>query len=272
MLGQSFGGFCALTYLSFAPEGAARRLITGGLPPLGHTADDVYRATYDRWRHGSSASPALPEDQAVLDASPTTSRARGTAASGDPLTVPRLQQSACCSARATAREVLHYLLEGPAAGAELSDEFLDEVRRKTTFVDRPLYALLHEAIYCDGPGHARRGRRSASSTSAPSSAPDVRPLQLTGEMIYPWMFEADRPCAAGRGRAPARRAGGLAAAVRPDRLAANEVPVAAAVYHDDMYVDRLSMETAARLGACGPGSPTSTSTTGCAATRGCSTG
>ena len=35
----------------------------------------------------------------------------------------------------------------------------------------------------------------------------------------------------------------------PDRLAANTVPVAAAVYHEDMYVDHaLSMETADRIG------------------------
>ncbi len=34
-----------------------------------------------------------------------------------------------------------------------------------------------------------------------------------------------------------------------DRLAANEVPVAAAVYFDDMYVDAgLQLETAARVG------------------------
>ena len=32
-LGQSFGGFCAATYLSLAPEGLVEVLITGGLPP-----------------------------------------------------------------------------------------------------------------------------------------------------------------------------------------------------------------------------------------------
>ena len=35
-----------------------------------------------------------------------------------------------------------------------------------------------------------------------------------------------------------------------DRLAANEVPVAAIVYFDDMYVDaELSLDTAARVGS-----------------------
>lgn len=48
VLGQSYGGFCAVTYLSFAPEGLKSVLLTGGLPPLGKacTADTVYRACF----------------------------------------------------------------------------------------------------------------------------------------------------------------------------------------------------------------------------------
>src|SRR5207245_8865736 len=46
VLGQSFGGFCAVTYLSFAPHGVKEAFITGGLPGLTATADDVYRHTY----------------------------------------------------------------------------------------------------------------------------------------------------------------------------------------------------------------------------------
>ena len=46
VLGQSFGGFCAVTYLSFAPHGISEAFITGGLPGLAATADDVYRRTY----------------------------------------------------------------------------------------------------------------------------------------------------------------------------------------------------------------------------------
>ncbi|MGZ3582318.1 MAG: alpha/beta fold hydrolase, partial [Ktedonobacterales bacterium] len=48
ILGQSFGGFCAATYLSLAPEGLREAFITGGLPPMRHGPDDVYRATYKR--------------------------------------------------------------------------------------------------------------------------------------------------------------------------------------------------------------------------------
>ena len=48
VLGQSFGGFCVLTYLSFAPDGLREAFFTGGLPPIGRPVDDVYRATYER--------------------------------------------------------------------------------------------------------------------------------------------------------------------------------------------------------------------------------
>ncbi|HEV8064651.1 MAG TPA: alpha/beta fold hydrolase, partial [Acidimicrobiales bacterium] len=46
VLGQSFGGFCVLRYMSAAPGGLAEAFLTGGLPPVGRHPDEVYRATY----------------------------------------------------------------------------------------------------------------------------------------------------------------------------------------------------------------------------------
>jgi pimeloyl-ACP methyl ester carboxylesterase len=48
VLGQSFGGFCSMTYLSIAPDGLAEALITGGLSPIGRPVDQIYSATYRR--------------------------------------------------------------------------------------------------------------------------------------------------------------------------------------------------------------------------------
>ena len=48
MLGQSFGGFCVLRYLSSAAGALAEAFLTGGLPPVGRHPDEVYRATYAR--------------------------------------------------------------------------------------------------------------------------------------------------------------------------------------------------------------------------------
>ena len=256
LLGQSFGGFASLTYLSFAPEGLRDVMISGGLPPLGHTADDVYRATYDRVASRQQRfAGRYPEDQVVLDSvADHVARVDVRLPSGDPLSVPRLQQLGMGLGTGDGAEALHYLLEQAWAGAELADGFLVEVERKTTFVDRPLYALLHESIYCDGPGHASAWAAQRELDKRPDLAPDVRPLQLTGEMIYPWMIETDRSLA------PLAEAANLLAEHEDwgalydhDRLAVNKVPVAAAVFHDDMYVEySYSMEAVARLGAAQP--------------------
>jgi pimeloyl-ACP methyl ester carboxylesterase len=48
ILGQSYGGFCATTYLSYAPEGLREVFVFGGLQPLVDQPDEVYRATFKR--------------------------------------------------------------------------------------------------------------------------------------------------------------------------------------------------------------------------------
>ena len=48
VLGQSFGGFCVLNYLSQAPDGLAAALFTGGVPPIGLHPDEIYRSTFTR--------------------------------------------------------------------------------------------------------------------------------------------------------------------------------------------------------------------------------
>ncbi|MFC7644289.1 hypothetical protein ACFQX6_28910 [Streptosporangium lutulentum] len=72
----------------------------------------------------------------------------------------------------------------------------------------------------------------------------------TGEMIYPWMFDEIAALRPFKGAAEIIAAdSGWPDLYDPVRLAANRVPVAAAVYYDDMYVDEgLSMETARRVG------------------------
>ena len=63
LLGQSFGGFCTLTYLSLAPEGLREALVTGGLAGLRSSAADVYRAAYPRVARKNAAHYArYPED------------------------------------------------------------------------------------------------------------------------------------------------------------------------------------------------------------------
>ncbi|HEU4910411.1 MAG TPA: alpha/beta fold hydrolase [Actinomycetes bacterium] len=250
VLGQSFGGFASLTYLSLAPEGLEQVLVTGGLPPLDRPAEDVYRATAirvrDRW---ARMVDRYPQDSARLDrVADHLENHDVRLPSGDRLTVARLQHLGLTLGYSDGIEALHYLLETAWAGSELSDELLAAVEHATSFVERPLYALLHESIYASGRASGWAAQRVLDEL--PELSPKARPLHPTGEMIQPWMFEDIRALA------PLRQTAELLAAYDrwpplydTARLAANTVPVAAAVYHDDMYVESaFSLETAARVG------------------------
>jgi pimeloyl-ACP methyl ester carboxylesterase len=251
VLGQSYGGFVALTYLSLAPEGLERVLVAGGLPPLDRPPEDVYRATAERVRQRYEGWAArYPGDTDRLDeVADHLARADVRLPAGDPLTVPRLQSLGLVLGASDGFERLHYLLEGAWAdpGRELSDDFLTQVEAMTTYVDRPLYAVLHESIYCQG--FASRWAAERVLAGLPEFDPAARPLLPTGEMLLPALVRGDRAVA------PLMETAELLAAYDawpalydPARLAVNEVPVAAAVYHEDMYVEHaLSMETAARV-------------------------
>ena len=119
MLGQSFGGFCTMTYLSLAPEGIREAFLTGGLPGLGATADDVYRVTYpivaERNRRHYERFP--------MDADRARAVARHLAShevimpGGARLTVPAFQSLGRMLGAASGSDTLHYLLEDAFAGA-----------------------------------------------------------------------------------------------------------------------------------------------------------
>jgi pimeloyl-ACP methyl ester carboxylesterase len=251
VLGQSFGGMCTVTYLSFAPHGIREAFITGGLPGLTVTADDVYRHTY-RTVAGKNAAhyERYPDD---------VERARRIAEylachdvrrpDGAPLPVEAFQSAGAMLGRSSGSHTLHYLLENPFAGDELSDAFLYAMQDELSFAEGPLYALLHEASYAQGFAtrwSAQRIRTEFGEFDPDPALDGSAPLLFTGEMVYPWMIDADPVLR------PLREAADILAErddwpslYDPARLAANDVPVAAAVYYHDMYVDReLSMQTA----------------------------
>ncbi|MDA5283378.1 alpha/beta fold hydrolase [Streptomyces sp. Isolate_45] len=249
VLGQSFGGFCATHYLCTAPEGLTAALITGGLPSLDATADQVYEAAYPRVERKNAAHYArYPMD---------VERARRVAAhlaerpallpGGYRLTVEAFQSLGMLLGSGDGGHQLHYLLEDAfvpgAGGPALSDAFLENAHAQLSFAGHPLYALLHESIYAQDPAvptgwAAERVRAGLPRFDAAKTLAGDEPLLFTGETIHPWHFTSDPALA------PLRETAELLAArtgwqplYDADRLAANEVPVAAAVYHDDMYVD-----------------------------------
>ncbi|MEV6548469.1 alpha/beta fold hydrolase [Streptomyces sp. NPDC051597] len=257
VLGQSFGGFCATHYLSSAPEGLAAVLITGGLPSLDAHADDVYRAAHPRIERKNAAYYArYPQDvERVRRIAEHLIGEPAVLPGGYVLTPAAFQSLGILLGGGDGAHQLHYLLEDAfvrtASGPALSDAFQEGVRAALSFAAHPLYAVLHEAIYAQDPRptawSAERVRAEFPCFSAEKALASDGPVLVTGESVHPWHFETDPALR------PLRETAELLAA-RTDwtplydtaALAANEVPVAAAVYHDDMYVDTAHSLATAR--------------------------
>ena len=70
-LGQSYGGFLTLTYLSLFPQGVIASFTTGGIPHVPADATDVYRHTFPRMarkdrRNSTSATRQDVERAAII--------------------------------------------------------------------------------------------------------------------------------------------------------------------------------------------------------------
>jgi hypothetical protein len=149
-------------------------------------------------------------------------------------------------------EQVHYLLENAFVegvnGKEISYLFLRGFENRFAFDTNPIYAILHEVIYCRGRASNWSAQRVLAEFPEFEISPDC-PVYFTGEMIYPWMFAEIRALQ------PLREAAEILAQdadwpplYDPAVLKQNQVPAAAAVYYNDMYVERnLSEQTAALI-------------------------
>jgi pimeloyl-ACP methyl ester carboxylesterase len=259
VLGQSFGGFCTVSYLSLAPGGIREAFIAGGLPGLAVTADDVYRLTYGQVAASNRAHyERYPQDvEQARNVARALSASRVVLPDGSRLTVERFQSVGQMLGSSTGSHRLHYLLEDPFAGTQLSDDFLQRVHQQLTFAAGPLYAVLHEACYAQGAAtnwSAQRIRAEFTEFDAAPAVDGTQPLLFTGEMIYPWVFEHDpvlRPLA--DAAALLARKDDWPRLYDQAQLARTDVPVSAVLYFDDMYVPReLSVQTAQAIAGLRP--------------------
>lgn len=252
-LGQSYGGFLTLAYLSTHPAALSACYVTGGLTSFEPSADEVYRRTYPRVAAKTAAYyRRYPADaELIARVADIIQRDDVRLPDGDKLTVHRLQTLGIDLGMGPGAERIHWLFDEAIVDDALSDTFLEQVMQRTSYHDNPLFMVLQESIYGNGAGATRW---AAERIRAEFDAFDagVRPLVFTGEMMYPWMLDeiaSLRPfAAAARGLAEHEDYSSL---YDVQQLVANEVPVAAIGYFDDMYVDvGFSLETERRVGNC----------------------
>ena len=145
---------------------------------------------------------------------------------------------------------IHFMLEDAfvqgAGQRAINFNFLRSFENSQGFDTNPIFAVLHEAIYGQGAATRWAAQRVRAEFPEFDYAPG-KPFLFTGEMIYPWMFD-DYACLK-----PLKEAADLLAEYEDwpplydlDVLRKNTVPIAAATYYNDMYVDREQSEETAR--------------------------
>jgi pimeloyl-ACP methyl ester carboxylesterase len=283
VLGQSFGGFVSLTYLSFYSDGLREVFMTGGMAPLGKTSDEVYTATYRKAVERNKAYfKKYPEDAAALQLISQhlykQPDHRLPLPGGGFLTFKRVLTFGYMFGFHGGLDATHTLLLRMRHDLErvgvVSRPTLVLVEQFFPLDVMPIYAILHEQIYCFTKGVASRwaAQRVGAGTDlakgdkkhefpqfswladdvvAPEELQQIgHSIFLSTEMIYPFMFDTYPELMEMKAAAEI-----LAAyddwedLYDEGQLAANRVPVYAATYIDDLYVDYgLAKETASKIG------------------------
>lgn len=250
ILGQSFGGFCSLTYLSMFPDSLLQSYITGGVPSVSRHPDDVYEATFKR---------TMEKNQAFFQQFPKAQQLCQNIANhlleheeylpnGQRFTVEQFQQIGINFGVSDTFLPTYYWLESALIEVngkpQLRYEFLSDMLAQQNFQTNPIYAILHESIYCQGfasDWSAHRVRQSHQAFNYEKG----KSFYFTGEMVFPWMFDQYVNLK------PLKEAAELLA-IKNDwsplydesQLKENKVPVSCAVYADDMFVEMdISRET-----------------------------
>jgi pimeloyl-ACP methyl ester carboxylesterase len=239
VLGQSFGGFSSMTYLSIAPEGLREAFITGGLSPIGRPVDDIYGATYRRLiDRNRRYFERYPDDRArVREIVRRLDDEDVLLPTGERLTARRFRQLGMWLGDSAGFELLHHVIELPFG----SVAFLHDAEAGVRFGRNPIYATLHESSYADG---------VATRWSADRLIPDevVEEGLFTAEHVFPWMWEDYAGLRPQRAAAEILAEHPWPALYDADRLRYNDVPVAATIYVNDLYVERdFAEETAATI-------------------------
>jgi pimeloyl-ACP methyl ester carboxylesterase len=280
LVGQSFGGWIAMTYLSFLPNSLATVFLTGGLPPIGRSPEEVYTALYRQLvRANEEYYARYPEDRVpVLGIAMWLSTINKSKA----VLLPDGQRLTSRSFLTLGRHfgrgpegyehvhrMVHLLITDIMKTRSISDDTLRTFAAcgGTGFrlPERPLYAVLHEAIYCSGVGLSSNWAAQRVGRHLPgpegkyfewlrddysfhfTEPANHEPLYFSAEMIYEFMLRD-----AGPELEPFIEPAIMLAKSKDwsdlydeEQLRRNDVFLRALVYPEDMFLDfDFSLETA----------------------------
>ncbi|SJM70038.1 alpha/beta fold hydrolase [Agrococcus casei] len=229
LLGQSFGGFTALRYVSEHSESLDRVFFTGGLPNVGGSIDDAYSTTYEKMRRASEQYyrrfPAHRERMRAL----LQQAASGSVVlpDGEVVSPSRVRSLGHLLGSNDAWLQLHTLLDADFA----SNRFLHDLAQALPFSGRnPVYAVLHESCWADG-----GATRWAAERVMPQDFVDDGTL-FTGEHVRREWFDTVPSLQEWAEVADLLADHDWPALYDAEAIRASDVAGAAAVYVNDVFV------------------------------------
>ncbi|EEP76161.1 hypothetical protein UREG_01010 [Uncinocarpus reesii 1704] len=154
VLGQSFGGFCAVTYLSKFPQGLREVFTTGGLPPLVTNPEPVLQKTFGKLQERNRAYyQKFPEDEErVRNILCHLEKNDVSVPDGGALTPERFLSLGISLGMRGGLDYIHDIVLRCSNDLEvygfLTRPTISSVESASTFDNNILYAVIHEAIYC----------------------------------------------------------------------------------------------------------------------------
>jgi pimeloyl-ACP methyl ester carboxylesterase len=259
VFGQSFGGFCSLTYLSLLPEHLRGVIITGGFAPVLHETEEICTRLFNHVATRNAEYYArFPDDAArvrrIVDHLETTQDIDGH---GQRLSARRFLMLGAMLGHQHGAAELHGIVERAANDLEhlrlLGGAVHEEVAGLMSPATNPIYTVLHEAAYSSGPATRWAAERARLADGRYALDREPAPY-FTGEAVFPWMLDELPPLRPLRDAAEVLAAHeGWPPLYDAVRLRANTVPVVGTVYWADEYVERrMALETVALLGNCSP--------------------
>lgn len=248
LLGQSYGGFVSCTYLSKYKNALKEVLITGGIPPIGFEADDVYRATYARTKERNEHYFAKYEgDRNKLKSiCQYLSNNKVNLPNGGNLSVERFQQLGIGLGATGGTDRLHEIVTKFHHDLSLfgkpTYQILHTIENASGFDTNVIYALFQEAIYCDG--NLNPTNWSADRTRYETGNEEFWKaddgVYFTGEMVYRSMFDDYTELRKFKLLAERLHANTKWSSLYDRSALKNigwELPIVAATYVADQYVD-----------------------------------
>ncbi len=258
IVGQSYGGFVATTYLSQAPDGLREAFTLGGLPPVSQKdPDEVYRRLQRKvTARNQKYYEKYPEDKKAVKRIARLLQDEGHPVmlpDGGKLTLVRFLSMGISFGFHGGLDAVHDVVLRTVNDLEvfgyLTKPTLVRIQATGAFEDHVLYAIMHESIYCQGGGLSNWSAGRVLSEYQTFNGPQddhEAPFYFTGEMVFREHFDAYQELTA-----LLEVADSLAKLDEwpdlydMDQLKQNTVPVYSVTYVDDLYVDfDFAQETA----------------------------